>query len=810
MNPNCIMEVQQAIGRLLKPGEADAIQQRIVNNMRQLARTDPNWKSMSGQQRMQAASDAAAAQDLALAGKQAQRRASNLVAQVREANALETRAAEKDGKQPFHKALFERLRQVEVAINGTKHEMMGNLVDAIHATEGRFMGLIEDPVLIRDFTKEVMGEKTGNQIAEKGAKAYMEQMEATRLRMNAAGADIGKLDYGYLPQVHDVGRVARADVDKWVADVMPLLNRERYTKADGTLMDDAEVQSFLEAAHKTIVNEGRNKMEPGQSGAKGSRAARFDDAHRSIHFKDAQAYLDYNAEYGRGTMLQNVQSHINGMAKSIGLMEELGANPNSTYRLLKDLSEKSDNLAGGRENQASLDQVWDNLNGTAASPVSANLASGFQEVRNFTTAVKLQGVMISSITDAPLHLMAAHYNGMPLGETMSNTFKAFGGNTTEAATRLGLATEHIAGEMQQWHTDNLAQGWTSKLANTTMKLTLVEAWTHSLRRGFGLTLSSTLNKLRETNWADLSKHDLERMKSAGVTEGDWSVWQQAQAENVGGHDMLTKNGIREIQGLDERTKDRAVSKLLGFIDQEANMAVLSPDLMTRSAINQGTKAGTWGGEIARSMLLFKSFPVALVHKHLRRINSIESGSGKVAYSAAMMTGLTAFGAMALQLSDVMNGKDPRDMTTKKFWAAAFMKGGGLGVMGDIFYTGLGGNSQGGQPNWTSLAGPVIGTGIDAANLTLGNIGQALQNKKTNWSSELVRFSRQNMPMVNLWYLRAAIDHAFMHDVQETLSPGYLGRMRATLAKDWHQGYWWEPGAKFNDMRAPDLEKAVGK
>lgn len=810
MHPDCIAEVQAAIGRILKPGESDAMEARIVSNMRDLARTDPNWRSMSGNERLQAAAERAAAQDVAMANKAAQRKASNLVAQSREVNALRLNSEQKTGSQPVHKALFERLRQVDSYVNGVRHEMMANLMDSIHATEPRFLGLLEDPRAIRDFAREVMGEKTGNEIAAKGAKAYLEQMETTRLRMNAAGADIGKLDYGYLPQIHDVGRIARAGMETWVAAIKPKLNAERYIKADGTAMNDAELTDFLGKAWETLASEGRNKMIPGQSGAGSSRAARFDDAHRAIHFKDAQSYLEYTADYGRGSMLQGIHGHVNQMAKSIGMMEQLGANPNSTFRLLKDTAEKLDNKAGARESSATLDMVWDTLNGTTASPVDAGLAAGWQGVRNFTTAVKLQGVMISSITDAPLHALAAKYNGMPLGETMSNTFKAFGGDTTEAATRLGLATEAIAGEMQQWHTDNLAQGWTSKLANSTLKLTLVEAWTHSLRRGFGLTLSSTLEKMRQTDWADLSTHDLNRMKASGILESDWKIWQQAKAEEVNGHSLLTKNSIRGIEGLDESTKNQATAKLLGFIDQEAHMAVMSPDLMTRAAITQGSRAGTWGGEIARSAMLFKSFPIAIIQKHLRRIESIETAGGKTAYSVAMMTGLTTFGALALQLGDMLSGKDPRDMTTPKFWAAAFMKGGGLGIMGDIFYTGMGGNNLGGQANWLSLLGPVFGTGFDGLNVTLGNLGQALQGKKTNAAAEIVRFTKQNTPLINLWYLRAAIDHAFMHDLQETVSPGYLGRMRANLQKDWHQDYWWEPGAGLNDVRSPDFEKAVGK
>lgn len=1014
MHPDCIKEVIAAIGRELKPGEADEIEGRILSNMRTLAKTEPTWNELTGNERLKAAAQLAKEQDVEAADKAALRKASNIAAQARESGNMLNRAAEMTGKAPTHKALFERLRQVENHINGVRHEAMANVMDAIEATEPRWLGNVSNPEAIADFAREVYaektGQKTGNEVAERGAKAYMEQMEAMRTRANSLGMDIGKLE-AYLPRVYEVGNVARAGAEEFAADAMRGADRDAYVKADGGRMNDDELKSFLQQAWDSISTEGRNKLVPGAA-VRGSRAGRFDDAHRQIHFKDADSELAFMAKYGRGSLFDQIQGHINAMAKNIALIESFGANPNSTFRLLKDIAQKQDNKAGARESGATLDMVWDALNGTTAQPVSARLAAAGQGVRNFVTATALQSVMLSSITDVPLHLLTAKYNGLPLGGTLKSSLKAFGGDTKRDATRLGLATESVAGEMQQWHTDNLAQGWANKLAQTTMKLTGVEAWTSALRRGFGIQMSSTLNELRKTNFKDLHERDLERAQAAGVTEQDWKVWQLAEPETKNGVEMLTKNGIRDIDGADldkvlapqvqsikdeaqahidqlnqrnsqdqawfskrkeklsawlqtaqediteriaskdsklddrqssaldgisekikrfneqldlaegswmkpegdapgidtsqkvsfygkrslrklgkqegrameaidnlesdsksilsdikkqkeqnrtallddlfskfearqkdlaefaEKAKDRAkrrqfvidkindsieprlqvfrdnavnvaTAHLLGWIDQEAKTAVLSPDIMTRAAMQQGSKAGTLGGEIARSAMLFKSFPLAVWQKHARRLRSIDSTSGKIAYSAAMMTGLTLFGALAVQLTDMANGKNPRDMTTGKFWAAAFAKGGGLGVFGDIMYTGMGGNTTSGQPNWTNLLGPVFGKGAQLANLTLGNITPALEGKQTHAASEASSFVIQNTPFIRLWYLKTAVDHMFLHDLQEELSPGYLGRLRASTMRDWHQDYFWGPGDSINETKPPDMMAMAG-
>lgn len=816
MQPACIEEVAAAIGRAPSERQVAKIDADIRRHMRQLARTDPEWRGLSLDQRLRRAADAAKFEALADAKKAAERKASRLVAQVRETERMKARAkqlADQGNKNPHHAALFERMRQSDDYVSGVRNEYMSELADAIHAVEPRFFGLMDDPANVRAFARAVVDADTSNPIMAKAAQTYVAALEDMRLRSNAAGTDIGQLDYGYLPQAHDVGRVARAGKSAWMDFVFPRLKRDRYVTEDGSAMGDAEVLRLLDGAYDTISTEGRNKREPGAAG-QGSRASRFDDAHRVLHFKDADSHMDYIDQFGRGSLLESISGHVGGMAKNIGLMEEFGANPNSTYRLLKDTAEKLDNTTGSRaawHELATLDMTWDTLTGVTAQPVSPGMAQAFQGVRNFTTAVKLQGVMLSSITDAPLQVLVARSSGIPMGEAMKSLVRGFGKHAKASAEDLALGMDEIAGEMARWHQSNLAQGWTSKLANTTMKLTLVEAWTNGLRRGFALTLSRALDRHRETAWGALDEMSRRRMESAGVTEADWRIWQKAPSQDG----MLTKNGLRAIPGLSSAELNRATARLLGYIDSEARTAVLAPDLTTRATIQQGTKAGTFGGEMLRSLMLFKSFPAAIVDKHLRRLRTIPTTQGKVAYSVAMMASLQLFGAVSMQMKDLVNGKDPRDMTTPKFWLAAAAQGGGMGIFGDILYTGMGGDTRGGQANWTSMLGPVFGNVMDAFNIARKGAGWVLADEgkaddaRKNFGAEVLRFAKGNMPFVNLWYLRGAVDHMLMHDLQEQLSPGYLRRMRRRAQKEWGQSYWWEPGEALPN-RAPNIEAAAGE
>lgn len=1018
MKPDCIKAVETAIGRTLGAGESARIETRLIENMRELARTDEKWAGMSQSERLAAAAQRSLETDAAQATKAAQRKASNIAAQVRETEALSTRAGELGGKNSFHKALFQRLQQLDNYIAGVRSELFGNALDALKAAEPRFLGLLENAKAVDAFVREVLGEKTGNKIAEKGAKAYLESMEKIRTRENAAGADIGKLDYGYLPQPHDTGAIVKAGKDAWVSKVMPLMDRERFLKEDGSQMTDAELGEALAHAYDTLSTEGLVRREAG-AGGRGSRASRSDEAHRVLHFKDADSYLSYFNEFGRGSVFEAIHNHLNAHAKNIAMMEAFGANPTTTYKLLKDTAEIEDSGAAGKPVKgvtkflATPDMVWETINGDTATPVNPRGAAIGRAIRNHFSTTRLGGIMLSSINDAPMWLATARYNGVPLGKALRQFFSSIAsGSVVDDGARLGLAVDSIAGEMQTWHAGNMRQDWTGKLANSTMKLQLVESWTHRLRAGLGLMLQDHLATLKDTEWDALSAFDRDRMKAGGITAKDWKVWQAATPENIRGRDLLTANAIRnadvakvdqalggeitaargeaqahidelnsrnaqdaawldqrrsnisqwlqkaqtrisdrlarrgaaldekttaaverlakriskleesveasagawahpeenapgidsseaisfygkptlrklgkqegaaleaidflsqdarqlkadtaaakesamkaELGDLfsqfedkraeiadyakraDERAKRRqfvmdriardieprvqamrdsainhATAAMLGFIDNEAKTAVLAPDAITRAAITQGAKAGTFGGELGRSVMLFKSFPLAMMLRNIDRLRSIPTAKGKIAYSFALMTTLTLMGALSLELKDLVSGKNPRDATNGKFWGAAFAQGGGLGIFGDMLYTGLGGNSRAGNPNWTNLGGPVLGGFADLANVTVGNLGQALQGKDTKAAAELLRFTRSNLPFLNLWYLKAAIDHMGFNELQENVSPGYLARQRMAARRDWGTSYWWEPN-EFQPSNFPEMAAAVGR
>lgn len=831
MHPRCRQAVQQAAGRTLTDSEIQKIDDAMSANMRRLARQDPaGWAAKSADQRVLEAA-AAGMQDIQAAAALKVQRAQ---LQILRTAAMETRVGDLMASYATSRshALVHELDQTSLYIEGVKRENMARLVDLMEAATSKQgaglgrQGLMllfdaENPTMSRDLAREIFGNAagtTGNRVAQQGARAWLDTIESMRQRFNASGGDVGRLDYGYLPQPHDQGRVRGkgdpADQAEWVQRTLPLLDRRQYVQEDGSLMSDAQVSALLSRAWETVASGGINKIQPGQGAGRGARANSGAES-RQIHFRDADAYLTYLSQYGGGSMYDAMLGHVGGLSRDIGLIERYGPNPEQQMRLQFDLAERADN---GVKRSFGLkpQSYWDVVSGKTGMADNGNLAQIGQDLRNIQTFGKLQGAVLTSITDLGTHFVTTGFNKLSYWDALKNIAAQASGDTRDFLTMHGIIAETMVSDLNRWSGDNIKSNWSGRIANSTMKLSLMNAWTDTLRRSFSMTMMGGLAKLSKTDWGRLTEYDRWRMTSKGITADDWAVIQQAQLTTHRGSEFLTPEAIR-ASGSPEA--DRVVAKVLGLITDESEYAVLNPDLATRVlSSGGGEQRGTMRGELARSVMQFKSFPIAMVSRHWRRMMDTPQGlegapiaANRVAYAGALFASLGALGAIAYQTKQIVSGKDPADMTTGKFWIKAIAQGGVLSIMGDILLADS--TEEAGQyasKTISGLAGPTIGAASELSlKVIKGNIDKAAAGKETHAAAESLTLARSHLPYVNLWYAKAALDHAGMHALQENLSPGYLSRMQQRAHKEWGQDYWWKPGTGGPD-RAPDFAAIGGK
>lgn len=817
MRAECIEAVSKAIGRSITQAEAQAIESRIITAKKAVARQDrAAWQQMTGRERLNAAAQIAGQQLIGEAAKAKQRVALTILAHDRIENGYRDFTAQ--GDKPF-RAVGKILERVYAKTKGVSNEYFSDLLNTIDAVKPRFLGMIEDAKQASDLVREIFHPgSSGNDVMRKAAQTWLDTIEAMRVRFNAAGGDIGKLDYGYLPQPHDAVRVLKAGQQKWIGDILPLLDRSRYIDENGSMMTDHEMSSVLSGIWETLSSNGINKIEPGTTAGKGMLANRHSD-HRALHFKNASSYLQYAADYSKGSIFSAMQKHVSSLARDIAMAEEMGPNPARQFSWLYDTA----NRTGDADSMGLTKSMWKVLSGEANHPVDVKLAEVMQGARNLASHAKLGSALISSLNDFPTYFMTTGFNRIGFGDALMNLLHAFGGETTEYANRAGLVAESVVSDMNRWAEGNIGKGWTGKLANATMKASLLEAWTDAIRRGLSTVMMGAYGKLSRSDWASLHPHDRALIQAKGVSETDFNVWRLAKPEDWRGSQMLTKDAIRAIPdadlaaaGLSQLDRNRALSRLLGAILDESEYASLGQDLRARAITSGGLDKGTFTGELWRSMMLFKGFPIAMISRHWGRVSDqwrVGDKVSSVGYAAGLITALTIFGAITMQLKSLIAGKDPQNMNPAngehggKFWIAAAAQGGGLGFAGDLIFQAMGGGqSQGGSSTasnvLSTVMGPVVGSGADLLDVMLG---------KTDTAAGTVRWLRSNAPLagfINLWYAKSVIDHAVLQDMQEYLSPGYLSRIQHRAQKDWNQSYYWRPGSGTPD-RAPNFSKMAG-
>jgi len=837
MHADCIEAVSTALGRAATSAEIHNIEARLLEAARQLAREQrPEWLAMSAADRAMAASERAAqnvAADAAL-----KRRRVALTALRHDAIERAFAASEHDEITTLRHMLAFHAKgkglSVESLAHAIRNEATGQLLEVFDLTRGKALGLLTDKAGARDLVLALHGDARASSEARAAAKQFHDVAERLRQRFVRAGGAIGKLDDWAMPHAHSSEHVARAGKDAWVAEMLAAANRDKYVHPDGRLMDDAELTDFLGKAWDTIAQDGANKMVPGAPRGAGQRANRH-RAHRQLHFKDADAYLAYMQKYSDTPMLQTLLGHVNRMASDIALVETLGPNPDAMMQFWMDTAEQRmsqrDPVKTGsvQKELGHLQTLYDEVAGNQRRVASQRLAAAFDTYRSLNVASRLGSATLTSLADVGTQAVTAAYNGLPVTRVFMNELRSLNpasNHDRRTALRAGLGVQQFIASVNRWGSDGLnqeaqvagaiarhAQG----LAAATMKLSGMNALTGAGQQAFGSVMMDAIGSLSRAG--NLAAHAAgkgadarlaKRLQHYGISDADFAVWQLAQPEDWRGlgDTVLTAHSIygitdEALAGLAERQgvsvtalRETAATRLMAVVDAETNMAVVEPGARERAAMYGNSQRGEKWGEVRRSALQFKSFPIAMMMRHGARAMAQADGVGKAAYIAALVGTTTVLGGLALQINEVASGRDPRDMTDKKFWTHAVLKGGALGIYGDFLFADT---TQYGQSIAAIAGGPILGDVETLARATLGNLWQVADGKDAK-NGAAVQLLKGKTPFANLWYTKAATDQ-----LQELASPGYTRRMQQRARREFNQRYFASPDGR--NLRAPDWGRA---
>jgi hypothetical protein len=701
----------------------------------------------------------------------------------------------------FNSAGYSNVEARIKVVRGELHAMFESGLDRL-----RPKGVLQrqDELALERFVRELYGEGTGDKEASGAAQAWASTADHAVQRFNNAGGAITRKEDWRLPQVFDGRRVKAAGQERFRETMLAAFNDGSLRIRDfdtGEAVSPLRAVEIIDQAWASISTDGLADMVPGQRG-QGRKVANRHNLPRAFEWTSADAWLRFNDTFGagRGGIFDLLTGHIEGMSRDIGLVEVMGPNPDATFRLLQDTARKRGATAGQADR---LGHLYDTVTGRAFSPVNEAWAEGMAGVRAWLTASQLGSALLSSVTDFATMRQTARWNGLDASKIMSRyvgTLASEGDRKLAVRTGLiadGWITRGLAANRDQGEV--LGSGLAQRMAEFTMRASGLQQHTAAGRWAFGMEFKAHLADLADTAWAKLPPETQRGFAGYGITRADW--------------DLVRAHGVADFDGVrlfDPRTLARseqpgafdAANRVQEMILSEMDYAIPTPGARERALLLQGTRPGTFTGELLRSFVQYKTFPVTMMTMHLMR-GYQNIGADRGAYLVQMALSTTIMGALAMQMKEVAKGKDARDMEDWKFWGAAFVQGGGAGLFGDFLYSGV---SRADRGLMSAVAGPTWGLAEDAYKLTLGNIGQAAADKDTNFGRELARFVRSNTPGSSIWYGRLALDRLLWDRLQQMVDPdaaGAFGRLERRARRETGQDYWWSPGDT-QPARAPAL------
>lgn len=845
---DCVMKIAQAAGRSLTEEEIRGIYERVhkaaldIKAGRAAAKTGDIFDNFVQQAAKRAADELI--HEAAVKQKQAQLQVMAMSARMADADA--NAAAGLNPLKAVERTIVRdysgktNVESLEQRVAGHQAYFRSKLLRTWDALGNDWLGFFQSKDKLLSLVRELRGEDSGDALAKKGAKAFHDAAEEARTVFNQAGGDVGKLDDWGMPQHHSQVKVAAAGRDAWVDAILPKLDRSRYADDLGQPWDDARMREFLGKAWDTIATNGHANTEPGKFTGTGKKANRHAE-HRQIHFKDAESVIAYWSDFGERTAADILLGHIDTMARDIAFIEHFGPNPDITFRTLRDRALKAATMAepkktGSLEGQAvKLDILYDYAAGKIKPSANQTFSNAADTLAHLNTAGKLGGAALASLFgDKPMMEAVAHLNNLPMLQRWRTELALL--NPKNAADRRllqqqGLMLDSIRSGLQRFYEGLGQTGTTGKLANAVMRVTGMQAINDIRKGAFGASLMSAIGEqiAAGKGFKDLADSDIRTLKNYGITETDWKIWQQAKLQDIGhgNKNALTPEAISRISDLTmqkagilptgqgahiaemaNEARRNAIVKLLGAVNTESEFAIVTPGWKERAAFYGDLQRGTVKGEIARSVLQFKSFPWAMFHRMADAVANKDTPVSKAAMTAYLVTATTLAGAMLMQTREMLSGKDPRDMTDPRFMASAFLQGGALGIYGDFLYS-VNSTRYGSGP-LEALAGPTVGPLLEMGLVQpLTAAKKAMEGKETHLAAQTLQDIKGFVPGGNIWYTKAALDHLIWQQAMEALSPGYLSNIRSRTAKEYGQDWWWTPGEPAPE-RGPDLGKAVGR
>ena len=621
----------------------------------------------------------------------------------------------------------------------------------------------------------------------------------------------------------------------------PLLDKESTFK-------DSEPEKFLRGAFDGIMSGKHGAMEAANGAEinakffKAGALAKKISNQRILHFKDGDAAFTVHQLLSDQKLSGGFIAELEKSATNIGLMQMLGPNPKAALETVVDELEYEFSRSGQekqlkslQDNKHRLFSALSFLDRSASIPENPTMASATASVISILSQAKLGKLLLFALPDKALLQSTLTRNGVRGMDALVKALRLTKPSNRNERLRLMM----MGGEIKSFMN-------TVNSRFSTGSEGMIPSYIHNSQKFFfnmtGINwmddvgtdavigaLVRHVGAMADRSFDELVPELKYMFKSFDISPKEWDVWRSTVysidgdgkvVEGMSGNDnwispdrfkdipdnvidSLLPEGQKPTDASRKKQKDLLESKFRSWLISQRDEAVLMPGSKEHRLSTFGTKAGTGVGSMMRLIMMFKSFPITIYTKILRReiqgrdartfMEWIKAEKNSNFHTLQLIAMSTIAGYISLTIDDLLMGKEPRTFTDRRdeinpelaitLLRDSFVRGGAGGLHADLL---LREYNEGYKNALKSVGGPFVNEVSKGAAL----FSDAVRGRAT--ASEAINFARGNTPYLNLFYVKPALDHLLFFNLQEMLSPGSLREMERRTLEDFGQEYWSKP------------------
>lgn len=669
-----------------------------------------------------------------------------------------------------------------------------------------------------EYAKAAFQLKSGEKVdsdAGKLAQFFMDMQDKNLANWRALGVDIPKRSDRIAPNIHNAQSILKLSLKerleakrleispfeyayrKWNDIILNAIDKEAvFTERNVDINDPDAVDKFQREAFKNLTNNGL-------STGKSLNLAERKKAERIYVWKDAESLVNYNKQYGSGSLMDAVVRELSFGASQQTLVRDWGMNPVGNLQRAWEIVHQNPKYEFRDKVNSQLKELEKRLSSLYDNDIDfpGTIAAISSSVRVWEAVTKLGTATLRSVPDIHNTMRVSTRFGANRYAAIPGVLKRFVLGMSKAdrkvfARFVNTAISDKIGQVNRFYVNPFSpRSIGGRGLHLMHKLNLLDRW-DSGNRGYALTIAGQyFAKNRDITWERLPERDKELLKLYDIGEDEWEVIRNSNVK-IGSRQFITPDSVQELSHdrlreivkennpSDYRLqeiKDDVERKMASLFRDQMETAITNPDAFEKSwLVFRLSKEHTFLRPMIRMMTQFKGFGLAYLRRTVLQTlfekgavnywDAINIMSGKHNWPGIMRmtTEVMALSYIGASLYNLAQGLSPPGLNKLATWER--MMKDAIGIL-DIAT----------EVNPSDLSRSVGRVAVGPAGSDIEKFGRYLYYQvkslhnpdlKTQKALKRVKFQliKSNIPF-NTFATKWMWNHLYLNDWEDQVSPG---------------------------------------